>query len=153
MNDVILENKLNITDSVKLAYEEERISKKKAVQLFENGLLHTLKAGTVESLLKIHEYLFQEIYVFAGKLREIDLSRGNFRFVSVMYLQEALNMIEKMPQFTFDEIVQKYVEMNIAHPFWDGKHSIGQMNIKSKYQAKIKTKELDIFLFQIFLKI
>lgn len=119
MNDVILENKLNITDSVKLAYEEERISKKKAVQLFENGLLHTLKAGTVESLLKIHEYLFQEIYVFAGKLREIDLSRGNFRFVSVMYLQEALNMIEKMPQFTFDEIVQKYVEMNIAHPFWD----------------------------------
>lgn len=101
-------------------YEEERISKKKAMQLFENGLLHTLKAGTVDSLMKIHQYLFEEIYDFAGEVRTVDLSKGNFRFASVMYLHEALNTIEKMPQSTFDEIIQKYVEMNIAHPFREG---------------------------------
>lgn len=101
-------------------YEEERISKKKAMQLFENGLLHTLKAGTVDSLMKIHQYLFEEIYDFAGEVRTVDLSKGNFRFASVMYLHEALNTIEKMPQSTFDEIIQKYVKMNIAHPFREG---------------------------------
>ena len=148
---MLLENKLNITDSTELAHEEEKISKKKALELFENGDLQTLRAGTLDSLLKIHKFLFEEIYDFAGKIREVNLSKGNFRFAPAMYLQAALEKIEKMPQSTFDEIVQKYVEMNVAHPFREDKHSIGQMIIKSKYQAKLKIKELDIFLFQIFL--
>ena len=132
-----LENKLNITDSAELAHAEERISKKKAALLFENGYLNTLKAGTVESLLKIHKYLFEDIYDFAGKPRVVNISKGNFRFAPVLYLQAALENIEKMPQSTYDEIIEKYVEMNIAHPFREGKHSIGQMIIKSKYQAKL----------------
>jgi len=115
-----LENKLNLTDSAELARTEERISKKKAGQLFESGYLYGLKAGTLESLLSIHEYLFGEIYEFAGKVREVNIAKGNFRFASVAYLQEALINIEKMPQETFDEIVEKYVEMNVAHPFREG---------------------------------
>lgn len=115
-----LENKLNITDSAELARAEEKISKKKAAALFENGYLDTLKAGTLESLVKIHEYLFEDIYDFAGKVREINISKGNFRFAPVMYLQAALENIEKMPQSTFNEIVEKYVEMNVAHPFREG---------------------------------
>lgn len=115
-----LENKLNLTDSAELARAEERISKKKAGQLFESGYLYGLKAGTLESLLSIHEYLFGEIYEFAGKVREVNIAKGNFRFASVAYLQEALINIEKMPQETFDEIVEKYVEMNVAHPFREG---------------------------------
>lgn len=115
-----LENKLNLTDSAELARAEERISKKKAGQLFESGYLYGLKAGTLESLLSIHEYLFGEIYEFAGKVREVNIAKGNFRFASVAYLQEALINIEKMPQETFDEIVEKYVEMNVVHPFREG---------------------------------
>lgn len=115
-----LENKLNITDSAELALAEEKISKKKAAALFENGHLDTLKAGTLESLIKIHKYLFEDIYDFAGKVREINISKGNFRFAPVMYLQAALENIEKMPQSTFNEIVEKYVEMNVAHPFREG---------------------------------
>lgn len=115
-----LENKLNITDSAELARIEEKISKKKAASLFENGYLHTLKAGTLDSLLKIHKHLFEDIYDFAGELRKVNISKGNFRFVPVMYLQAALENIEKMPQSTFDEIVEKYVEMNVAHPFREG---------------------------------
>lgn len=115
-----LENKLNINNSVELAREEERISKKKAVELFETGYLNTLKAGTYEALSKIHEYLFGDIYDFAGKLRDVNIAKSNFRFTPVMYLQLALDNLEKMPQTNFDEIVEKYVEMNIAHPFREG---------------------------------
>ncbi len=115
-----LENKLGLTSSADLAREEERISKKKALALFENGMLDKLEAGTFSALQTIHQYLFEEIYDFAGKIRTVNISKGNFRFVPVMYLQAALDNIDKMPQSTFDEIVEKYVEMNIAHPFREG---------------------------------
>ncbi|MCM1388296.1 MAG: Fic family protein [Bacillus sp. (in: Bacteria)] len=115
-----LENKFNITDSSELARVEEKISKKRAALLFENGYLYTLKAGTLDSLLKIHKFLFEEIYDFAGKIRNVNIAKGNFRFVPVMYLNDALRNIEEMPQSTFDEIVAKYVEMNVAHPFREG---------------------------------
>lgn len=115
-----LENKLGITESALLAREEERISKKKAAELFENGILDTLKPGSLSALKAIHKYLFDEIYDFAGKIRTVNIAKGNFRFAPVTYLEAALENIEKMPQSTFDEIVDKYVEMNIAHPFMDG---------------------------------
>ena len=115
-----LENKLGITSSLELAEAEERISKKKALELFENGILDTLEAGTFSSLKAIHKYLFDEIYDFAGKVRTVNLAKGNFRFAPLMYLEAALENIDKMPQSTFDEIVEKYVEMNIAHPFREG---------------------------------
>lgn len=115
-----LENKLNITDSTELARMEEKISKKRAVELFENEYLDKYEAGTFEMLAAIHEYLFGEIYDFAGKIRTVNLAKGNFRFAPVMYLRAAIENIEKMPQATFDEIVEKYVEMNIAHPFREG---------------------------------
>ena len=117
---MILENKLGITDSAQLANEEERISKKKAAQMFETGYLDKLKAGSVESLVMIHKYLFEEIYEFAGEIREVNIAKGSFRFAPVMYLKEALKKIEKMPQSTYDEIIEKYVEMNVAHPFREG---------------------------------
>lgn len=115
-----LENKLGITSSPELAEAEERISKKKALELFENGILDTLEAGTFSSLKAIHKYLFDEIYNFAGEIRTVNLAKGNFRFAPLMYLEAALENIDKMPQSTFDEIVEKYVEMNIAHPFREG---------------------------------
>ena len=115
-----LENKLGIESSADLAREEEKISKKKALEMFETGYLDTLTAGTFEALSLIHKYLFDEIYDFAGKIREVNISKGNFRFVPLMYLKAALDNIDKMPQTTFDEIVEKYVEMNIAHPFREG---------------------------------
>lgn len=115
-----LENKLHITDSAELARMEEKISKKKAAELFENGYLDNYKAGSFEMLAAIHKYLFDEIYDFAGKIRTVNLAKGNFRFAPVLYLQEALRNVEKMPQTTFEEIVEKYVEMNIAHPFREG---------------------------------
>ncbi len=115
-----LENKLGLTNSADLAREEERISKKKALELFESGELDKLKVGTFSSLKAIHKYLFDEIYDFAGKLRTVNLAKGNFRFAPLMYLEAALENINKMPQSTFDEIVEKYVEMNIAHPFREG---------------------------------
>lgn len=117
---VALDNKLNITDSAELAREEEKISKKKAVELFENGYLDNYEAGTFKMLAAIHRYLFDELYDFAGKVRTVNMAKGNFRFAPVMYLQAALENIGKMPQSTFDEIVEKYVEMNIAHPFREG---------------------------------
>ena len=116
----MLENKLGITDSTELARTEEKISKQKAVEMFENGFLEKLKPGTYESLSAIHKYLFDEIYDFAGKLRKVNLSKGNFRFAPLMYLKAALQSIDKMPQSTFDQIIEKYVEMNIAHPFREG---------------------------------
>ena len=115
-----LENKLNIIDSAELARVEERISKKRAILLFESGYLHTLKGGTLDSLLEIHRYLFDEIYDFAGKVRTVNIAKGNFRFAPVTYLHDALKNIERMPQTTFDEIIGKYVEMNVAHPFREG---------------------------------
>ena len=115
-----LDNKLGITSSPELSEAEERISKKKALELFENGLLDRLEPGTTASLKAIHKYLFDEIYDFAGELRTVNIAKGNFRFAPLMYLEAALANIDKMPQSTFDEIVEKYVEMNIAHPFCEG---------------------------------
>lgn len=115
-----LENKLNITDSLELARVEEKVSKIKALELFEKGLLDTFEVGTFDALLKIHKYLFDDIYEFAGQIRTINIAKGNFRFVPVMYLEAALANIEKMPQSTFNEIIEKYVEMNVAHPFREG---------------------------------
>lgn len=115
-----LKNKLGISDSAELARQEEKISKKKAAELFESGYLEQLEAGTFDSLCKIHKYLFQDIYDFAGKIRGVNIAKGNFRFAPVMYLEAALDNINKMPQSTFDEIIEKYVEMNIAHPFREG---------------------------------
>lgn len=117
---MVLDNKLGITEPFELAREEEKISKKKAIELFDSGFLDTLKAGTFSALQKIHYYLFSDIYNFAGKIRTVNLAKGNFRFASVMYLEMSLQNIEKMPQSNFDEIVEKYVEMNVAHPFREG---------------------------------
>lgn len=115
-----LKNKLGITDSAELAREEERISKKKAAELFNSGLLDKLEAGKFSSLANIHKMLFDGIYDFAGEIRNVNIAKGNFRFAPLMYLEVALDNIEKMPQTTFDEIIEKYVEMNIAHPFREG---------------------------------
>ena len=116
----MLENKLGITDSAELARIEEKISKQKAVEMFESGYLESLEAGTYASLAMIHKYLFDEIYDFAGEIRKVNISKVNFRFAPLMYLDAALQSIDKMPQSTFDEIVEKYVEMNVAHPFREG---------------------------------
>ena len=117
---MVLANKLGITSPADLAREEERISKKKALELFETGVFARLEAGKFSALQSIHKYLFDEIYDFAGELRTVNLSKGNFRFAPLMYLEVSLANIDKMPQSTFDEIVEKYVEMNIAHPFREG---------------------------------
>ena len=116
----MLENKLDITSSAELAREEEKISKKKAIVLFESGVLDELEAGKTSSLLVIHRTLFEDIYDFAGELRTVNIAKGNFRFAPVMYLGAALDNIDKMPQSNFEEIIEKYVEMNIAHPFREG---------------------------------
>lgn len=116
----MLENKLGLTSSAKLAREEERISKKKAAMLFENHILDNLKSGKFSTLQTIHKYLFDEIYDFAGKLRTVNIAKGNFRFAPLMYIESALKNIDEMPQSNFDEIIEKYVEMNIAHPFREG---------------------------------
>ena len=115
-----LKNKLNITDSAELARQEEKLSKKRAVELFENSYLDKLEPGTFESLCEIHRYLFQDVYDFAGKIRDVNIAKGNFRFAPVMYLETALENVEKMPQSTVYEIIEKYVEMNVAHPFREG---------------------------------
>ncbi|MEE1421014.1 MAG: Fic family protein [Eggerthellaceae bacterium] len=115
-----LENKLGISDQTELAREEERLSKMRARELFEEGILNELTAGSVKSLFEIHRYLFQDIYPFAGKIRTVNISKGGFRFTPIMYLELSLNTIEKMPQTSFDEIIEKYVEMNAAHPFREG---------------------------------
>jgi cell filamentation protein len=117
---MVLENKLGITESAHLAREEERISKKKALELFEKGLLNSLEAGKFESLSTINKYLFNEIYLFAGEVRNVNIAKGNFRFAPVMYLNQALEHIDNMPQSTYEEIIEKYVEMNVAHPFREG---------------------------------
>ena len=115
-----LENKLGITSSAELATQEERLSKKRALELFESGMLHKLEAGTFKTLQTIHKQLFMDIFDFAGKVRSVNIAKGGFRFVPAMYLLDALIQIERMPQSTFDEIIEKYVEMNVAHPFREG---------------------------------
>ena len=117
---MILENKLNITDPAELAREEERISKIRAKEMFETGYLDTLESGTFETLKKIHKCLFEKIYEFAGELRNVNIAKGNFRFAPLAYLEVAIKNIEKMPQSTYEEMIEKYVEMNIAHPFREG---------------------------------
>lgn len=117
---MILENKLGITNQVELAKVEEKISKQKARQLFDSGDINNVVVGTFKGLSTIHAYLFDEIYDFAGKMRDVNISKGSFRFVPVMYLRASLDHIDAMPQSNFDEIIQKYVEMNIAHPFREG---------------------------------
>ena len=115
-----LENKLGIESSAELADVEEKITKKRALEMYESGFLDSLSVGTFDSLSKIHKYLFDDIYYFAGKIREVNIAKGNFRFAPLMYLNESLKNIDKMKQGTFDEIIEKYVEMNIAHPFREG---------------------------------
>lgn len=116
----MLENKLGINNPIELADVEEKQTKKKAIELFETGKLNTLEVGTFNGLAQIHKFLFEEIYEFAGKLRNENISKSNFRFASVMYLEDALNKIDKMPQTNFEQIIEKYIEMNIAHPFREG---------------------------------
>lgn len=132
-----LENKLGITESAQLAREEERISKKKVAFLFDNRILDTLKAGSVSALKAIRKYLFGDIYDFAGKIRTFNIAKGNFRFAPVMYLDAAIENIEKMPQSTFDEIVEKYVEMNIAHPFREGNGRSGRIWLDLMFKAEL----------------
>ena len=116
----MLENKLGLTSSAELARMEEQLSKKKAVLLFEKGILDSLPAGKFSTFQAIHRYLFEDIYEFAGEIRKVNMAKGNFRFAPLMYLDAALENIDKMPQSDFDEIIEKYVEMNIAHPFREG---------------------------------
>ena len=132
----MLENKLGITDSTELARMEEKISKQKALEMFESGFFETLEPGTYKSLAMIHQCLFDEIYDFAGKLRKVNISKGNFRFAPLMYLETALQSIDKMPQSTFDEIVEKYVEMNVAHPFREGNGRSPIKDIEIKFLLK-----------------
>lgn len=123
----MLENKLGLTSSAELARMEEQLSKKKAVLLFEKGILDSLPAGKFSTLQAIHRYLFEDIYDFAGEIRKVNIAKGNFRFAPLMYLDAALKNIDKMPQSDFDEIIEKYVEMNIAHPFREGNGRIARI--------------------------
>ena len=123
----MIENKLGITNSAELARREEEISKREALRLWDEGILDKLKAGTFHSLSEIHRHLFEEIYDFAGQLRVVDMSKGSFRFASIRYLKSAVESVEKMPQSTFDEIIEKYVEMNVAHPFREGNGRSGRI--------------------------
>ena len=116
----MLENKLGITSSVELANEEERITKLKALELFDTNKIEEYEIGTFQGLSSIHKFLFNDIYSFAGKIRNENIAKGNFRFASCMYLKDVLNKIDEMPQHNFEEIIQKYIEMNIAHPFREG---------------------------------
>jgi len=116
----MLENKLNITNEVELAKQEEKITKLKALELYDKEIINTFEVGTFKGLSQIHEYLFSDVYSFAGNMRDVNLAKGNFRFASMLYLNDVLNSINKMPQSTFDEIIDKYIEMNIAHPFREG---------------------------------
>ena len=133
----MLENKLGLTTSADLAREEERISKKKAIELFEQGMLDALPAGRFSTLQAIHRYLFSEIYDFAGKIRTVNLAKGNFRFAPLMYLEAALVNIDQMPQANFDEIVEKYVETNIAHPFREGNGRSMRIWLDHLFKAEI----------------
>lgn len=117
---MVLENKLGLTNQVELAKAEEKLSKQKAKELYDSGKINEIEVGTFKGLAEIHDFLFSEIYNFAGKIRTVNIAKGNFRFVPVMYLEHSLKHIDQMPQTSFDEIIKKYVEMNIAHPFREG---------------------------------
>ena len=135
---MVLENKLNITNQLELNKIEEKLSKEKAKKLFDSGKINTLKVGTFSGLKQIHKFLFEDIYDFAGKMRTVNLSKGNFRFAPVMYLEQSLKHIDKMPQSTFDEIVEKYVEMNIAHPFREGNGRATRIWLDLIFKKEIK---------------
>ena len=120
----MLENKLNITNEVELAKEEERITKLKALELFDTNKINEFEVGTTKGLCDIHKFLFSEIYLFAGEVRELNLAKGNFRFAAAMYLKDVLFKIDSMPEDTFEDIIKKYIEMNIAHPFREGNESL-----------------------------
>ncbi len=134
----MLENKLNIKNSAELAREEERISKQKAIALFEQDMLSDKEAGTLDTLMFIHRILFEDIYDFAGKLRTVNIAKGNFRFAHVMYLEQSLRAVEMMPQSTFDEIVAKYVEMNICHPFREGNGRAARIWLDHIFRVRLK---------------
>ncbi len=135
---MVLENKLNITNQVDLARLEEKLSKQKAKQLFDSGDIDTIEIGTFSGLAFIHSYLFSDIYDFAGKIRTVNIAKGNFRFAPVMYLEQSLNHIDRMPQSNFDEIIQKYVEMNVAHPFREGNGRATRIWLDLILKAEIK---------------
>lgn len=118
--NVVLKNKLGITDSIELAHREEQLTKKRAQKLYDKHILETFEVGTYAGLAKIHGYLFQDVYDFAGTMRKVNIAKGNFRFAPLLYLSEALQQIDKMPQDSYDHIIEKYVEMNVAHPFREG---------------------------------
>ncbi|MBQ8569737.1 MAG: Fic family protein [Oscillospiraceae bacterium] len=132
-----LENKLGITSSAQLALTEEKISKQKALELFEKNILNSLQPGSFRALSEIHRILFEDIYEFAGKLRSVNISKGNFRFASAVYLKEAVENVEKMPQTCFDEIIEKYVEMNIAHPFREGNGRSGRIWLDHIFKCEL----------------
>ena len=134
-----LENKLGITNSSELARTEEKISKTKALELFEKELLDEFEVGTFKGLSQIHKYLFDEIYDFAGKVRTVNIAKGSFRFAPVMYLSAALDHISQMPQSTFDEIIAKYVEMNVAHPFREGNGSQHSHLVRCNSEKRVGT--------------
>ena len=134
----MLENKLNITDQTELDIAEEKISKQKAKKLFDSGKINQIEVGTFAGLSEIHSYLFAEIYEFAGKIRDVNIAKGNFRFAPVMFLQKSLEHVESMPQKSFDEIVKKYVEMNIAHPFRDGNGRVTRIWLDLILKKEIK---------------
>ncbi|SQC99013.1 Probable adenosine monophosphate-protein transferase fic [Fusobacterium necrophorum subsp. necrophorum] len=148
---MIFKNKLGITDSLELARKEEKISKKKAFDLFHTVLLNETEIGTFKGLAKIHKYLFEDIYDFAGKIRRVNIAKGNFRFVPVLYLEASLEQIDKMPNI-FDEIIEKYVEMNIAHPFerkWTQYKNLAGFALKKRVETGIdwrKVNKLDYLL-------
>lgn len=135
---MVLKNKFNIVDSLELAHVEEKISKIKALELFETGLLDTFEVGTFKGLSQIHNYLFGSIYDFAGKIRTVNIAKGYFRFVPIMYLDAAIVNIEKMPQSTCDEIIEKYVEMNIAHPFREGNGRSTRIWLDAIFKKELK---------------
>ena len=147
-----LENKFGITDSAELARVEEKISKTKAIALFESGALDTFEVGTFKGLSAIHKYLFDEIYDFAGKIRTVNIAKGNFRFAPVMYLEAALEHVGKMPQKTFDEIIEKYVEMNVAHPFREGNGRTQRLFLSQLVRAagyELNFSEVDVDLLML----
>lgn len=133
-----LDNQFGITDASELARMEEKISKTKALELFETGLLAAFEVGTFEGLAQIHKYLFDEIYDFAGEIRSVNIAKGGFRFAPVMYLEAALNNISKMPQSNFDEIIEKYVEMNVAHPFREGSGRSARIWLDAMLKKELK---------------
>ncbi|MGB1258438.1 MAG: protein adenylyltransferase Fic [Akkermansiaceae bacterium] len=144
---MVLENKLNLQDQASLARAEEEISKRKAKELFDSGDITNVEVGTYAGLAFIHQYLFDEIYHFAGKLRELNMAKGNFRFASVMFLKPSLEHIDKMPQQTFDHIVEKYVEMNVAHPFREGNGRVTRiwldLILKQELQQVVDWNQVD----------